>query len=242
MERSERRGTYKPRTSGIVGVSTCGRASLRLERAEQEREVPDSRSVNQREARAGRSSVAAIAGRILHHCRVATKSVARWGQAVAEADQDGELLSQRMWAVGDVRRPVSRSCGRRCVSITLVLDSRTTSSASVSRLTLIRIPQQFEFRGARSSVSFSLLLVHHDSLRTTSIEMDLNRIIHGPERKPFDKSGGRLRKIVYSYLPGERPLPRLRSLFASKNPPLSVSPKMRERHTPPCHLRLVSTR
>ncbi|GAA5841685.1 hypothetical protein JCM3766R1_005151 [Sporobolomyces carnicolor] len=31
--------------------------------------------------------------------------------------------------------------------------------------------------------------------------MDLNRIIHGPERKPFDKSGGRLRKIVYSYLP-----------------------------------------
>ncbi|GAA6006023.1 hypothetical protein JCM11491_004093 [Sporobolomyces phaffii] len=31
--------------------------------------------------------------------------------------------------------------------------------------------------------------------------MDLHRIIHGPERKPFDKSGGRLKKIVYSYLP-----------------------------------------
>ncbi|GAA5929139.1 uncharacterized protein JCM15063_004063 [Sporobolomyces koalae] len=31
--------------------------------------------------------------------------------------------------------------------------------------------------------------------------MDLHRVIHGPERKPFDSSGGRLRKIIYSYSP-----------------------------------------
>jgi len=34
--------------------------------------------------------------------------------------------------------------------------------------------------------------------------MDMQRIIHGPpERKPFDGSGNRLRKIIYSYSVGK---------------------------------------